>query len=360
MNAPPQPKPSGVASFRRKLLVAMMLVVSAATALSLFFAQRNVADAARRDLQQAFQDALASLHAVQDVRHAVLAERCRTLARKSRIHAALEDNALDLLYPSSEDELSDAMDRDDAPPREPSPYALHARFYRFLDGRGAVISPPDPAREGRLDPAEEARLALGAVPDRPQTGYLARRRGDGGEPVDEIIAMPIVSTESGDVIAALVLGFKPLELAGPGPTAAIRSGIWLDGRLHLPALSDPARAALAARIGRALAGPGRTESSFAVEVEGTPCLLFFKRLNPDSRFPPAYEVCIYPLTAAVARQRRLFWQFIGAGAVLLLGSLGASQFLATRLSAPVEQLAVDSEEAQVRRQRAEAALEVTS
>jgi signal transduction histidine kinase len=360
VTAPPEPKRSGIARFRARLLVAMMLVVSAATALSLFFAQRHVAASERRDLQQAFTDALASLHAVQDVRHAVLAERCRTLARKPRIHAALEDNALDLLYPSGADELSDVMDRGDAAAREPEIYALHARFYRFLDAGGAVISPPDPDRVGRLAPAEEARLALRAVPVRPQSGYLVRDRADGDEPIDEVIAMPIVSTETGEVIAALVLGFKPLALAGPPAAAAMRSGIWLDGRLYLPALAADARAALATRIGRALTAPGPEETGFAVEVDGTPCLLFSKRLNPGSWFPPAYEVCIYPLTAAVARQRRLAWQFAGAGTLLLLGALAASQLLSTRLSAPVEQLAVDSEQDRAQRQRAETALELTS
>jgi len=361
MIAPSTPEKPGFASFRTKLLVAMMLVVSAVTAVGLFFAQRNVAANVKRDLEQEFRGALASLHAVQDVRHAVLAERCRALARKPRIHAALEDNALDLLYPSSQDELADVMDRGDASPREPAAYAWHAQFYRFLDATGAVISPPDSDRVGRLAPAAEARLALHAVPSRPQIGYLART-ADGGddELVDEVIVMPIVSTETDEVIAALVLGFKPLELAGPRPGAGIRSGIWLNGQLHLPSLPAPARAALAGRIARALATPGQGESSFAVQIEGLPCLLFYKRLDPTSLFPPACEVCIYPLTPVVIRQRRLFWQFAGAGALLLLGALGASHFLSTRLSAPVEKLAVDSEENRAQRQVAEAALELTS
>ena len=359
MTAPVQPPPAGVARFRTRLLLAMMLVVSAATALSLFFAQRHVAAAAQRSLNQEFQDALASLHAVQAVRDAVLAERCRTLARRPRIHAALEDNALDLLYPSSEDELSDVREGAAGPAGERETYALRARFYRFLDRRGAVLSPPDPAREGALAPAEEAALALPGAPGRPQTGYLARSAG-GAEPVDEVIAMPIVSTETGEVIAALVLGFKPLELAGAPTDAALRSGVWLDGRLHLPALGAPARAAVAARIARALAAGGPGEASFPIDVEGTPSLLFCLRLNPGSLYPPAYQVSIYPLTAAVARQRRLTWQFLAAGGLLLLGAFAASELVAVRLSAPVEQLAVKSEADRVGRRQAEAALELTS
>ena len=126
----------------------MMLVVSAVTALALFFAQRNVAANVRRDLAREFQSELAAFHALQEIRHAILTERCRALARRPRIHAALEDNALDLLYPSARDELLDLMQRTDQGAWDPATYALHARFYRFLDGQGAVIAPPRRPRRG--------------------------------------------------------------------------------------------------------------------------------------------------------------------------------------------------------------------
>jgi signal transduction histidine kinase len=97
-----------------------------------------------------------------------------------------------------------------------------------------------------------------------------------------------------------------------------------------------------------------------IDVNGVPHLLFYRQLNPGSQFPPAHEVCLYPLTELRARQRQLRWRVLGAGGLLLLGGLGASFFLAGRLSRPVEKLAVDSEENFAGRKRAEAALESTS
>jgi signal transduction histidine kinase len=97
-----------------------------------------------------------------------------------------------------------------------------------------------------------------------------------------------------------------------------------------------------------------------VQIDSTSCLLFCKLLNPGSAFPAAYEVCIYPLTASLARQRRLLWQFTGAGLLLMLGGLAASNLVSARLSAPVARLAVDSEENRAQRVRAETALEMTS
>ncbi len=337
----------------------MMLVVTAVTALLLFATLRNMAANVRRDLQQQFQRELASLHALQEVRHAALAERCRALARKPRIHAALEDNALDLLYPSARDELRDVMGSDDEPAREGAAYAIHARYYRFLDAKGAVISPPDSQDVGRLRPAEEAFLGLRSVPTRPQTGYLLRQPDTGGETIDEVIAMPIVSTERGEVIAALVLGFKLIDLDNPQTDAGISSGIWSGGRLHLPSLSVSARTSLVAQMARGMATAGLTEGSFAVQVDRAPCLLFYKLLNPGSLFPPAYEVCVYQLGESLARQRRLIWEFVGAGVLLLGGAFAASRYLSIRLSVPVEKLAIDSEENRTQRERAETALELT-
>ena len=113
MNSTSMPEKSGLLSFRVKLLAAMMLVVSGITALGLYLAQRQLAANAERELEREFQGEVASLHSVQEMHHAALAERCRVLAQKPRIHAAFEDNALDLLYPNAKDELRDMMDRKD-------------------------------------------------------------------------------------------------------------------------------------------------------------------------------------------------------------------------------------------------------
>src|SRR5206468_3988949 len=204
-----------VTSFRTKLLVAIMLVVSAIMAFGLYLAQRNVTATAQRDLQQSFQAELSSLDKVQELRNAALAERCRVLAEKPRIHAALEDNALDLLYPSAKDELQDLIKGGAS--SEPATGSLQAKFCRFLDRSGAVLSAPNPKDVGELSAKTETKLAFKILPDRQQIGYVAEdvdfpppsglwRTGE-GETLDEVIAVPIFSSETGEVISALVVGF---------------------------------------------------------------------------------------------------------------------------------------------------------
>src|SRR4029453_7906018 len=358
MSSAIQARDKGVASFRTRLFTAMMVIVATMTAFGLYLAQRKVTADAERNLRQIFQAELSSLHKLEDLRHVTLADRCNALALKPRIHAALEDNALDLLYPSAKDELRDLMGDGDPSPEQATP-SLHAKFYRFLNGAGAVLSPTNSTDVGELHPATEAQLAFRKLPETQQIGYVLENTGTADETIDEVVSAPIFSTETGDVISALVVGFKPFEVTGKGAGAGMKRGIWVNGRLHLPSLSKTAQTALGSEVTKRLTDSNSVQN-FVVRGNAVPQLLFYKRLNPDSLFPPAYEICVYPLADSMAQLHRLRWQIGGAGALLLLGGFVASHFVAVRFSVPVEKMAVDSEENRAQRKRAEAALASTS
>jgi signal transduction histidine kinase len=350
-----EPNQRSIIRFRRKLSTTMVLVVSAITILALYLAQRNATATATHDLQQNFQTELSGLHKIQELRHAALAERCRVLAEKPRIHAALEDNALDLLYPSAKDELRDLMGGGEPSPEQATP-SLHAKFYRFLNSTGEVLSPINPADVGELHPATEAQLAFKKLPETQQIGYVWERTNTGDEIIDEVVGAPIFSTETGDVISALVVGFKPFEVAGRGAGAEMKSGIWANGRLHLPSLSKAGQTALGSDITKRVTNSNSVENNFLVTVNAAPQLLFYRRLNPGSLFPPAYEVCVYPLADSMAQLHRLRWQIGGAGMLLLVGGFVASHFVARRFAIPVQKLALVSEKNRARRRRADIAL----
>lgn len=354
MSAPAELQAARVAGFRTRLLVATMVVVSVVTLLGLYVGQRSLVSNVEEDLRREFQAELAALRSARAIRHAGLVERCRTLVRRSRIQSAFEDDALDLLYPSAENELRDIMAPAPGAAPDGAVRGLHAQFYRFLGRDGAVIPAPNPRAVGALSVAEAARLALPAVAAAPQTGYLTRESVGGEAEVFEIIAMPILSTETAEPIAALVLGFEPYAVGRRDARSGMKSGVQVQGRLHSAALPPAAEAALAREVREDQGAPVR------VEIEGVPHLLFAQRLNPGSLYPPAYEVCVFPLADLAARQARLRWQVLGAGALLLLVGFGGSRVISARLAAPVERLAVDSEENRTQRARAEAALELTS
>ena len=324
-----EPRKKEVASFRTRLFTAIMVIVATLTALGFYLAQRRVTADAEQNLQQTFQTELSSLHKLEELRHAALADRCNTLASKPRIHAAIEDDAIDLLYPSAQDELRDLMQGDEPTP-EKAARSLDARFYRFLDSSGAVIKPPNVSDVGDLDANTEAQLSLKKLPETQQIGYV-QSAGD----VHEVIAVPIFSTDTGALVSALVIGFKPLELEDK--FTGMQSGIWVDGHLHLPALPPSAKTSLNEKITSVLANSDSEQNYFRVDVAGAHQLLFYKRLNPGSLFPPAYEICAYPLASWAAQLQRLRWQIGAAGALLLLGGFVAAHVVALRMSAPREE-----------------------
>src|SRR6266403_5118533 len=197
MSVASAPRNKEVASFRTRLFTAIMVIVATVTALGFYLAQRRVTADAERNLQQTFQTELSSMHKVEELRHAALADRCNALAAKPRIHAAMEDNAIDLLYPSAADELRDLMKGDEPPPEQAAQW-LHARFFRFLDSAGAVLKPPNAYDVGELDTKTETQLALKKLPETQQIGYIRERADATDETVDEVVAAPIFSTETGD------------------------------------------------------------------------------------------------------------------------------------------------------------------
>jgi signal transduction histidine kinase len=352
MRATGETRNTEVRSFRTRLFTAIMVIVATLTALGFYLAQRRITTDAERNLQERFKTELSSIHKLEELRHAALADRCDALAAKPRIHAAIEDNAIDLLYPSAKDELRDLMEGDEPPP-EQAARSLHARFYRFLDSTGGLIKPPNASDVGELDAKSEAQLSLNKLPETQQIGYIQ----SGGD-IHEVIAVPIFSTDTGDLVSALVIGFKPFELEDKH--TGMQSGIWVGGNLHFPALPRSARDSLNEKITSAVNDSESDQNYFRIEVGGAPQLLFFKRLNPASVFPPAYEICVHPVATWTAQLNRLRWQIGGAGALLLLGGFVASHFVALRMSAPVEKLALDSEENRAERERAEAALATTA
>ncbi len=333
-----------------------MLVVAVVTGVTLYFAERRAGEEMERNLDRSFRDSLAALHEAREVRLALLTERCRSLARSVRIRAALEESSAEDLYANADIELGGLLER--GPPDPSDDQALRAKFLRFLDPRGALIARP------RADPAArpevwEARLALPGVPSRQESGYLAAKTANGTEELTEIIATAIVATDTREVIGAIVLGFRPLELTRSLP-GGIGNGIWLEGRLHLPALPEPDRGPVGVALAGAIKSTGPAGGSFAVELDGGPHQLFYQQVNPGSLFPPAYEVCLYPLALSLARQSSLRWQIIGAAALLLLGGLAASHFISARLAEPVTQLAAASVELKKQQVRAETELELTN
>jgi signal transduction histidine kinase len=245
---------------------------------------------------------------------------------------------------------------------------LCATFIRFLDKQGVLLDLP---KKQENDALADLNKLFGSVSQTEKLGIAVKATGKeaaffasnstGKRPhIDEIISTPVLSTEDGEFMGTMLLGFKPASFSTVFADARTRSGIWMDGHLYLLSAGGGTRSVLEEEIGRAFGKPGNDEGRLSLLLGSTPHLLIYKLLNPDGNLSPAYQVSLYPLTESLARLRRLRWQIVGAGVLLLLAALVASHFISSRLSRPVETLEVVSAENFAQRERAEAALEMRS
>jgi PAS domain S-box-containing protein len=342
-------------SFRVKLTIVLMVVVFAVTICVLYFAQRAEQTTYQQNLKEQFHSRLAFLFGAQDARDAEVSEQCRALARVVRIQAALEEGDVDDLYANAKIELRNVMEDENPSLNNSTAAPPRAAFFRFLSADGKLLLPPGSPE--KLEPWEEQLVTSGIGSANQQFGYVAVKGVDGDAEVSEIVCTPILGPE-GELLATLVLGFPPVDLAVK-PDSEIKTGIWLNGELHLAGLAPADREALAAGIAQAVQFSTHEGDSFTVQLRGESYLLFYKILNPRSRFPPAYEVCLYSLAASQAEQQRVRWKIVAIAALVLVVGLGASHSFSARISRPVEQLAEVSARNVARREEAEAARDMT-
>jgi signal transduction histidine kinase len=348
-------------SFRAKLLLAMMLVVLAVTSATLYLAEKNLRANQQKNLDTQFQNQLRSFLAVQDVQASAITERCRALSHSVRLRAALEERDVEDLYRNALTELQGILDLDQ-PTEERPRHSVRASFFRFLDATGAVLSPAeDFTGLGEQTVSQTALAPLSRAlrdVEEQSLGFIPIGRGHRLNALREVVLTKIRDW-NGKVLGALVLGFpiSPLDDESV-EDGTFKSGLWLDRRLYIEGINAADRHLLIPRVAAAM----REQSAghFIVDLESGPHFLFYKTLDPATRFAPACQVCLYPLAASLREEQTLRWKIIAFGLAVLLGGFAASLLLARSLSKPVDKIVAGSVENLTRRQQAEKNLRETN
>ena len=123
-------------TFRTKLLQAILAVVAASTAASLFVAQRQSSESYGALVDELFRNQATAFEREHETRLEVAAGEIERLAMSVRLFAALEENDPEV-YKVAGDELR----------------LGEFAFFRLLDAHGNVIPPPSDGRAGVFDPA---------------------------------------------------------------------------------------------------------------------------------------------------------------------------------------------------------------
>ena len=346
---------SPASRFSRKLRISIVGVV-----IGLTFALFYIAEVALRsefyfDVERDFEGELDAIRKTESVRTAVLLDRARSILRKPRILAAIEDDAVDLLYANANDEFKGMLDED----ANFSGVSLRAYFYRFLDGDGRVIKPNDGALAGLLPDFSEDFLKPNgsSIPDLAQIGFREMEIA-GEDTMVMLILVPVISRETGKSIASLVLGFSATPLTRAGRDSGLRNAWWVNERITHQGFSHAAHSVLQKFVTEQLAHP--MVASIAptqLRVDDRDWVSVVKFLNPGSIFPPCYEIFLYPLDELKERTHAVRLRVASIGAAMLLAGLGGAHLMVRSLADPVKLIEVESERSKEARIRAEVELE---
>lgn len=234
--------------------------------------------------------------------------------------------------------------------------AFGRRSNRFNDG--------DKQRDGARGQfrANIRRLASG-VDNQQEIAYAIEKGAGGKGHLLEQIVTPvlaagepagaiIVSVMTSDMGERALHSFSEQTDGGNAPPAkksrelndSISSGFWLDGKLHSETIPERVRDLVADEVGRHLQTGKHKENFFNINLpandkgDSVPCKILFRVLNPDSPFPPACQVAIYPLKTEIAEERELMQKISSVGLLALALALLLILFFSRGLTRPIHEL----------------------
>jgi class 3 adenylate cyclase len=308
-------------SFRNRLLLTILVLVTLTTAATLFAAQRQNSASYRAVVDELLAGQSQAFQREQAAGHALATEQVARLASSVRLFAAMEagDPAV---YQVAADELR----------------LGEFDFFRLVDAGGAVITPPGDGRAGGAGlGAAESGLTPPATPasvgQSVQLGFLASAGPD--VRAYRVLAAPVSNfgrTVGTLILGQRIMGLDPEEAAPPGGNAH-RSALWVGERLVGGNLPQPARRAIADRLALGEGHPGPQ-----LQAGGTSYRYQLAHLNPDSAYPAAYLVSAFDMEGFVAEQRSLALRVLLIGLIAALAAGLAAVALSRQLARPVADL----------------------
>jgi len=357
-------------SFRIKLLLAMMLLVAGVTGATLYVTQRKVQATYLKLFQDQFEAEVNYFASQQEVRLGNLKGPCETLAQSEVLRQSLKKGDSAKVYEIVINGLSGvaSLRGQRAQARAMNATAAETAgmragtFIRMLDAKGDILPSPD-MKGGALQRTARKRLErqLAAVQEAmnkleaQQVGFLSRELPNGKTNLLEVIVTRIADSDTHQTLGALVLGTPFLDASENAMKlmSHIQSGIWLENEIYSQTVPAGVREELSKRLAEQIKGGVQPEDTFNITLAGVPQRAFFKLLNPDSPFPPAYHVSVYSLAGALQTQQELRFQILGFSIAAILCALILSLLISHGLSTPLRELvagtaAVRSGDLQVR------------
>jgi class 3 adenylate cyclase len=371
--------------FRTKITLAMGAVIGVSTTALVLVSEAKIKAAATRQFSRDFAEQVAQIADSREDRSEEFIHLCETLARHPFVIASLKGQAsaelstefwrsyLDILRenePAAAFPGSGLLTRDGPGPglsgggekRLPglgdmeSKVGLVAVMNR--DGELQALLPANPGEDRKRMVKRikfrtaDARERLQSLLERDSAAilYLPVDLPDGTSLVQEMIATPVLEPDTGQRLG-LFLRSSPAETEAQrflekyqqtfSSAAPYLGAIYLEGQLYARDCDPAIRVELAASVSQALdRGAGRDESQpIRATLAAIPYQIYLARLPGSEGLDESYQVAAFPLDHLGRELRELRLQGSGLGLAAMLLGLGLAQFLARRLTLPLQELA---------------------
>ncbi|MEW6306851.1 MAG: adenylate/guanylate cyclase domain-containing protein [Verrucomicrobiota bacterium] len=328
-------------SFRFKLLFAMMFIVVVVTWLTLSVTQKSVQATYQKLFETQFGSQIAVFNATQEARLTRAKTRCLELAQSIRLKAALAEGDNEQLYRVAEDELRDILPG--GPLARVLPGRMTAAYFRLLDAQGREIQPPRGLQ--RINPKVTEQMVnfyggLMQEAEAQQVGYVAPLADNRRATMFEVLFTKVVDAVERETLGGMVLLFRMDEFNERTMErfGQIKSGILVQEHFHTRTIPEAIHETLAKGVSARLKEKPETRGAYTMPIDGAPHLVFYQALNAGSRFPTAYQVCLYPLAEQARDIADLRIKVIGFGAFVLLCALIISLVITKNFSGPIHAL----------------------
>jgi class 3 adenylate cyclase len=310
-------------TFRARLQQTILGVVAATTAAVLVVAQHQNSASFEGTVETLFQHQSASFQRDQQAQTAA-AQFQASLGDSVRVFAALEEGD-----PETYNVVSDEVRMSDFD------------FFRLASTEAGLLDPPENSRAGLLDPHIQARLhdqlrpVLEALAEADATvhhGFITLPGGTTTAAAAELYRVLALPIHKFDTTAGLLfLGQKVSTLSAAAEEASrLLPFIVVGDSVHGPADATE-RATLLSHL-------RQTSVPSTLKLGGQDFRINQSLLNPDSAFPPATLVSLFPLAGFQQQQRTLQGRVLGIGLVALALSALIASLFAQQLSRPIQEL----------------------
>jgi|UniRef100_UPI0037848E29 class 3 adenylate cyclase len=376
-------------SFRAKLIFTVFPVVAGITIATLVLAEWKFTAAYRRLFAEQFESQISTFSAAKKKRTEALSEQLARLAQQPEIVAAITKQdfaaAGQILRPQLEALATDRLqsefpavggrggvkerDRPDAGRAMARLMPAQMPYIAIIDPEGNFVAspkknavpgrnlmPPLPKesatsaefrrKSGRLQWLGERKLE--DILKEQEVGYLRVEFGEDGrtEQVREVFITPLRDPQSGKFQGAMLFGL-PLQVLAErvlyeqtkrSEFGEIMSGVWVEEALVSTTIPKNEREEVARHIAESIHRSGRAQREMSMPINGVRHQIFYRVLNPDSPFPLAAQVNLYPLDAMDRELAELRRDVGGLGFVALLIALIVVLYISRGLSGPISDI----------------------